>query len=296
MSDGTRRLGLLVARISGTAQLDRLGDAEAHHAVERRLHRIERAGAAFRGRVLDTFDDQIAIAFDSAEAAFHAACEMQQRIATLPPVSGVTLAICVGFNLGLAIDREGDSRAGAVDIVARLAGHAKAGQTLTNAETIAALPETLRTHASMLRDAPPRDESLGDIYEVVWAHVDASRALRAAGAAQAKRGALRLRLRLGDQEMVLGPRQPTATLGRDANADIITMDNRASRTHGRIEFRRDKYVLIDQSTNGTYLTFAGESEIVLKREEAILTGRGHVCFGHASTDADAELLSFEVLG
>ena len=70
-------------------------------------------------------------------------------------------------------------------------------------------------------------------------------------------------------------------------------DRRASRTHARIERRRDKFVLIDQSTNGTYVTFDGEAEFALKREEVILRGKGRICFGHAF-DAGAEIVEFAV--
>ena len=62
--------------------------------------------------------------------------------------------------------------------------------------------------------------------------------------------------------------------------------------HARIERRRDKYVLIDQSSNGTYVTVEGEPEIHLRREELILRGRGHVCFGHALSDPLDETLAF----
>ena len=66
----------------------------------------------------------------------------------------------------------------------------------------------------------------------------------------------------------------------------------ASRLHARIERRRDKFVLIDQSTNGTYVTLEGEKEILLRREELILRGRGHISFGHTYQPEPAEVLRF----
>jgi len=74
--------------------------------------------------------------------------------------------------------------------------------------------------------------------------------------------------------------------------DVVVSDRMASRMHARIERRRDKFVLIDQSSNGTYVTVAGEPEIHLKREEIILRGRGHVCFGHAWQNELDEVLTF----
>jgi adenylate cyclase len=62
--------------------------------------------------------------------------------------------------------------------------------------------------------------------------------------------------------------------------------------HARIERRRDKFVLVDQSSNGTYVTVEGEPEIELRREEMILRGCGHLSFGHAYQDDSGEVLAF----
>jgi len=75
--------------------------------------------------------------------------------------------------------------------------------------------------------------------------------------------------------------QPAVTLGRDPQCDVVITDKMASRMHARIERRRDKFVIVDQSSNGTYVTVDGEREILLRREELILRGKGHISFGHA---------------
>jgi predicted component of type VI protein secretion system len=70
----------------------------------------------------------------------------------------------------------------------------------------------------------------------------------------------------------------------------------ASRLHARIERRRDKFVLVDQSSNGTFVTIEGDSEIQLRREEIVLRGRGRATFGHAWKGAADEVLTFSCLG
>ena len=69
-------------------------------------------------------------------------------------------------------------------------------------------------------------------------------------------------------------------------------DRLASRQHARIERRRDKFVLVDQSSNGTFVTVDGEPEIQLRREEMILRGRGRISFGHGHDPALGETLAF----
>ena len=82
------------------------------------------------------------------------------------------------------------------------------------------------------------------------------------------------------------------TLGRDPQNDVVIGDRMASRMHARIERRRDKFVLVDQSSNGTYVKVEGEAEIHLRREELVLRGGGRVSFGHSRNDESGEVLLF----
>ena len=84
-------------------------------------------------------------------------------------------------------------------------------------------------------------------------------------------------------------------LGRDPQNDVVVADRMASRVHARIERRRDRFVLVDQSSNGTFVTMEGEPEIHLRREDLILRGRGRITFGHAWRDAADEVLTFSCI-
>jgi predicted component of type VI protein secretion system len=66
----------------------------------------------------------------------------------------------------------------------------------------------------------------------------------------------------------------------------------ASRVHCKIECRRGKFFLADQSTNGTYVTIEGDAEILLKREQLMLRGRGLISLGHTCRAADAEIVAY----
>ena len=62
--------------------------------------------------------------------------------------------------------------------------------------------------------------------------------------------------------------------------------------HARIERRRDRYVLVDHSSNGTFLSIDGEPEIQLRREEMMLRGNGRISFGHAHAKDPSETVEF----
>jgi hypothetical protein len=88
------------------------------------------------------------------------------------------------------------------------------------------------------------------------------------------------------------PEEPRPfVLGRDVTADLVVPDRMASRAHCEVERRQDKYVLVDRSANGTFLTVVGDREIVLRREEAILRGHGFIALGQ-SRDTSTEVVEF----
>jgi predicted component of type VI protein secretion system len=105
---------------------------------------------------------------------------------------------------------------------------------------------------------------------------------------------VKLQLKHGAKEFVLEQANSGIAVGRDASCQIVLADRMASRVHARIERRRDKFFLVDQSTNGTFVNFVGEVEIVLRREEVMLRGQGRVTFGHSLSESAEETLDFVV--
>jgi hypothetical protein len=257
---------------------------------------MERATAAFQGRTIKTIGDEAMAVFDTAEGAALAAGEMQRRIDVLPPVSGIKLAIRIGMHHGPVLEENGDVFGDTVNTAARLVALAKAGQILASVEVVAHLSPALRAATREIDMLAVRGKDEGvHAFEVIWQESD-DLTMRSERAAPVESRVLRLRLRHGSAEIVLGPERPAALLGRDIHCDVVIRDTRASRSHARIEHRRDKFVLVDQSTNGTYVTLQGEAEFVLKREEVILRGRGRIAFGHTRREAGLEILEFDILG
>jgi adenylate cyclase len=293
MSAIGRNVCALAGIVSGSEVLaDKLGKTEAMYAVERYLKRMERAVAGFKGRILESGDDRIRAEFESPEDAWLAACEMQLRVLDLPPVSGVKLEIRVGFHFS---STAGETQTeAAAELAGRLAGLARPGQILTTAATAAAVPAQLRQAA---REMTGKDFAQADIEVLEVACQDAGNETARPPASANATGAAKtwLRLRHGAREIIVDEDMPAIALGRDSHSDIVIRDPRASRNHGRIERRRDGYVVIDQSTNGTYVAIEGEPEFVLRREDALLRRRGRLSFGHSGSELPGEVVEFEVL-
>ena len=61
--------------------------------------------------------------------------------------------------------------------------------------------------------------------------------------------------------------------------DIVVKGNLISRLHARIEYSRNKFLLIDQSTNGTFVTTREGEEAFVRRDSMQLKGEGLIGFG-----------------
>ncbi len=69
------------------------------------------------------------------------------------------------------------------------------------------------------------------------------------------------------------------TMGRRDDNDLVIDDRRASRLHAFIEYRDGRYVLSDQSTNGTCVLLKGRRGVILKKEEIIINNSGVIGLG-----------------
>jgi UPF0288 family protein (methanogenesis marker protein 3) len=180
-----------------------------------------------------------------------------------------------------------------VNVAARAAAFAKAGQVITTEDTVVNLSPALRDGVRLLGQfsIKGKREDLR-MYEFVWQDSEDATAVAGTRTNPGERHT-RLSLKHAGREVCLDTRDRGAvTLGRDAGCDLVVADAKASRRHARIETRREKFVLIDQSVNGTYVTIAGRDEIVLRHEELVLYAHGQISLGHRAGDEDFVLVKF----
>jgi hypothetical protein len=109
-------------------------------------------------------------------------------------------------------------------------------------------------------------------------------------------GAGRLALRFRGVEMMLDESQPVTRFGRLPESDVTLRGTRCSREHGRIERRLDRFVFIDRSTNGTFVTFDEHAEMLVHHKEILLFGRGMLSFGTPASAKGSEIMRFQTIG
>lgn len=294
--DAARAVCVLFADVCGSSALyEALGDAEARRAVERCLNRIERAAVAHRGVLIKTIGDEALLVFDTAEEAFLAACDMQQKVEDLPPVSGHKLAIHIGFHFGDVVEDRGDVFGSTVNTAARLVALAKAGQIITDEATVRRLSLPCLASVRQLDSTTVKGRTaVLQLWEGLWRGSE-ELTLIPNHFAPTRQIEFQLRLSHGAGELFVGKSRPKVTLGRDDDCDLVIRDPRASRAHAHIELRLDKFVLVDNSTNGTYVTAPDERSFAVKREETVLRGKGRISFGRRWKEGVPDAVDFAVI-
>ena len=288
MARTTTNLAFVFADISGSSRLyDTLGDAAARELASQCLGLMTEQITQFNGTVIKTIGDEIMCTFESAEDAIESAMGMQEAVTEdLPdmnPNMPPTMAIAIGLHFGSAILEGGDVFGDAVNVAARMAGLAKGGQIITTQQTVEELPPSLSAKTRHLDSVAVKGKGdLIDIFEVTW-QADGGRVATSVIKKEIKFASLELVYH--DKVIRLDISSGAVILGRGKKADMVVNDKMASREHARIECRRDKFVLTDQSTNGTYVETA-DGPAYLRREETTLTGEGKISFGRELDEAE----------
>ena len=82
---------------------------------------------------------------------------------------------------------------------------------------------------------------------------------------------------------------PALQMGRGDSNGIVVVSLFASRVHARVEARHEKFVLVDLSSNGTFVLPDGKADVQLEEirlrqdEELVLSGRGWFGMGRSAT-------------
>jgi class 3 adenylate cyclase len=291
-----QQFAVLFADLSGsTAIYEQLGDAAAKRQVDACLMQLARSASSHQGLVVKTIGDELMLRFPSADQAAAAAIAMQ--IDNLKSRSMFRLRI--GFHFGPVILDASDVFGDAVNTAARLAQMARDGQILTSEETMQRFNPK---HKGMARNFD-YDKLRGKsqamrILELVWEPThDVTRAVGGTiGHAVTKPASESrlLRLSVGQNERAFSPQDAPITIGRDSVCVLTIASQFASRVHAHVEYRRDKFVLQDRSTNGTFVTSDGGKEVFRKGESLPLSGHGIVSLGCPLLAQTGEIMRYVV--
>jgi hypothetical protein len=190
------------------------------------------------------------------------------------------------------MERDGDVFGDSVNVASRIAELAKGEQIITSAPAFNAISSLFTAGARHLWQIQVKGRAEPvDVFEIMWNPCGDTTATMSAQFTAPKIPD-RLRLVYRGQEVCVTPERPVLSIGRDRVNELGVDDSKASRIHARIELRRDKFVLVDVSTNGTFVMNEGNVETCLRREEHILDGEGTISLGHSHAAGPDDCVEF----
>jgi adenylate cyclase len=297
MAPKTANLAILFADVSGSTRLfEILGDATARVKVAECLDTLTGVTKEHNGNVIKTIGDEIMCTFPTADDAANAATDMHEAL--LEDVTEgtggelTTISIRVGMHYGPAILEGGDVFGDAVNVAARMAAQAKGGQIITSQSTVDKLSPLLRAATRFVDRAPIKGKKEEiDIFELIWQEEDVTRMATGLLMEESKPEA-RLKVIYDGKEIIVDKQKAILIMGRSQSCDLPINEKLASRQHVKIELRRDKFFIVDQSTNGTHVLIDNSDEAFLRREEMALNGNGQISLGKSFAEGPSEIVRF----
>lgn len=288
---------LLFADICGSTSLfEKYGDLRARQIETQVLDLLATCTNAHQGTVIKTIGDEIMSRFPDAERGVSAACGMQQGIKDDPVLAELSIAIRIGLHHGPVLVEKNDVFGDAVNVAARMVALAKADQIITTRETVSHLSaESRQTIRGLGRSWVRGKQNEMEIAEVIWYESGSLTQMSDGETQKILRNQLYARLILDyrDQNIPITPSTQVFTIGRGLKNNLVVERELVSRSHATIEFRQGKFILKDNSTNGTYLLLENGARFFVRREEFTLHERGVICLGQAAFEDNPDVIRYE---
>jgi adenylate cyclase len=292
-------LAIVFADVVGSTKLyELLGDLRARDMVGICIDVMRAATEQHHGTVIKTMGDEVMATFPTADDALNAAAQMQKQIVLHPSlkVDEQTVAIRIGCNFGPVVLENRDIFGSAVHTANRMTSQAKAGQIITTATMVEQLSSEWRASVRQIDIATLKGRSSEvALFEVLWQTEDITSMVPAIAAITARDRAnktQRLRLRYQGQEVLVQDGRANITMGRAEENDLVIKGNLISRLHARVEFNRNKFMLIDQSTNGTFVLGKDGEEAFVRRDSMQIRGEGLIGLGKAPDSNSSQVIRY----
>lgn len=291
-------VAVMFADVTGSTKLyEALGDDSANRIIGKVIDVMAKITEIYKGYVIKTIGDEIMCRFPSANDCVRAAIECQEEISQGIQGETVEVSIKVGLHFGPAILMEdGDVFGDAVNVAARMAGIAKGAQIITTEDTIKLLDADLQDISRQFdKTAVKGKEEEIIIYQVVWeTSDDVTRIEIVTGEEEAEIKYLQIDYNEQNTRIASNDNR-TFVIGRGVQSDLLCQTRLASRSHASIEFRRGKFHLSDQSSNGTFVKTDDGESIFLRRQELMLWGSGQIGLGEEVANCDeSDIIRFIV--
>lgn len=242
-----RDVTLLVIDFAGTHQLfEQMGAGPANRLIGRLLGGMGQIVEYYGGRVIKTVGDSVLSEFADPSPAVTAAVHTQREMSRHGEANRFGLGVRIGLHHGPVTEEVGDLFGPTVEQTHHITALAKREQIVGSLLALAwaDMDLPLERIGAVQSTDPERPIPVA---RLLWREMRPARAASPDGITRT------LQLSLGHQHVVVSPENPSIELGRQPTAAFDTAFSWVSRNHATIVMRDQSFVLIDESTNGTYL-------------------------------------------
>jgi class 3 adenylate cyclase len=302
----TNRATVVFTDLHGsTAAFGVLGNARATAVITQLVEQITVIGVAHGGAIVKKLGDGVMLVFSDPAKAIEFAIQVQRSHLRMGHIDTRTLSlpIKIGIDAGEIEQKDGDYYGDAVNVAARLCDMAGPHQIWASKSAVAFQSHMQVSSVRALGVIPIRGRlEQCAVHQIEWKEDEQSDFLtmqaQIAVDALAGKDALgkQVRLRYLDQTSLFRSFELPAHIGRVKSAEFVVTDPRVSRSHARLVWRNGGVIIEDLSTYGTWVRFANAlaSEMLLRRDECALHGKGELALGAPFGDISAPVVSFEV--
>lgn len=297
MPQSVEKLAVLFADICGSTSLyENLGDELARKLIFQCINTMSDKIFAGQGTLIKTIGDEVMATFPSAEAAFHAACSIRDAVENIQLLDGVPLHIRIGFNFGPVIKESNDVFGNTVNVASRVTAITRAGQIMATQAVFDELPAGLRERMrQILRAELKGKQDRFDLYQIILEQEDVQSTRIGMPAFRKSQDNIdEMILRYRGRSIKVNKECRSVVLGRDETCDLVVQNELASRLHIRIELRFGRFIMVDQSTNGTYVRFSDGNVAHITRDEIYLQGNGSISLGQSFAENSAGVVEFAI--
>lgn len=298
MNQQNQRQAIMFADVSGSSALyKQIGNEQAKAIIDEAVHFMTAITIVHEGTVVKTIGDEIMARFNESNQACEAAVAIQRRCMKEPHLKD--LGIRIGIAYGDVLITYNDAFGDRVNDAACVAHIARANQIVLTQSVVDTLDNALKHDCQMFDRINIKGETEHTlIYRLAWESSGNNNRATMVMPIHDVTGFVakfKLSLNLNGRDIILLPEQTPYHIGRDpVKAHLLVEQELASREHCHIEFRRGKYVLVDHSTNGTYVYLDEQQPIYLRREELPLQGEGRIALGQKMDSSSSYTIHFKV--
>lgn len=286
----------MFADVSGSSALyQQMSNGDAKAIIDHAIEVMSSETEAHHGRVIKTIGDEVMASFDCADDACQTALAIQYRCSRSPELT--SLSIRIGMDFGPTLLSNNDLFGDTVNDAAYISHIARGNQILISAAMHQSLQQVFKDLSQEFDNVRLKGHNeRSRIYRLEWEPPTLSQnpttVMSIADITQTlDKNALYLTC--SNKQVAIYPEQTPYIIGRDQNnSHLHISSDLASRDHCHILYRRGKYVLVEHSTNGTFVTQPHQAEIYLRREELPLAGQGSFSIGQSGQKPNAFIINY----